>query len=343
MSHRNIAIASIMLLPLVLLIILLSLGTAAAQGITINQLVTSGQSVTLQAPAGNYLYQWSANWDGAQKVSGTSQKFVFTAPAVTQDVGQKTVTVTLLVRSVEGGCTNQSTGSFNVYSLPVCGIGGPATVGPYDSATYTYTGGTTGTLTWQWDVDGTKLGSKSPNFVVDWTSYAPGNHTVGLTLTKDYSSVAAGSTNPFRTIVCSYPVNMTYTSGLAVTKTPSSTTAAVGQAVTYNYTVTNTGTISIKSIALSDSKLEAIPLSINTLTPGATTSATAAYTIKETDLPGPLSNNVTATGNEDKTNKQVRATASATISLTYNAALNITKIPRPQLPEWDKRSPTHTP
>ena len=329
MSHRNIATASIVLLPLLYLIILFSLGFAAAQTITINQLVTSGQSVTLQAPAGNYLYQWSANWDGAQKASGTSQKFVFTAPTVTQEVGQKAITVFLLVRSVDGGCTNQTSGSFNVYSLPVCGIGGPATVGPYDSSTYTYAGGTTGTLTWQWDVDGTKLVPSSPNFVLDWTPYAPGNHTIGLTLTKDYSSVAAGSTNPLRAIVCKYPVNMTYTSGLAVTKTPSRTTAAVGQAVTYNYGVTNTGTISIKSIALSDSKLGPIPLSINTLKPGATTSASVTYTINETDLPGPLSNNVTVTGNEDKTNKQVRATASATISLTYKAALNITKIPSP--------------
>ncbi|NPV62750.1 MAG: hypothetical protein HPY61_09000 [Methanotrichaceae archaeon] len=303
-------------------------GVVAVPGLTINQLITSGQSVTLQAPEGDYYYEWTADVGGATIASGDEQRFTFTAPQVTQDEGSKTMIVTLLMRTVEGGCVNSASTDVNVYPLPVCGIGGPAEVGPYEKTTYSYTGGTTGTITYEWSVDGTAIqGSTGSEVVVDWSNYDPGKRIVGLSLTKDYSDVAPGSTNPFRTIACSYPVNVTYTSGLELTKTPSVTSAVVGDTVTYTYVLNNVGSIGINDLKLNDDRIGDIPLSVTSLLPGESTTVTSDYLITEASLPGPLRNNATATGNEDRTDKPISAEANASIDLTYTASLQVTKVP----------------
>ena len=330
MSYSNKAIALVMLLSLVYLLAGLSLGAVAAPpSLAVNQLVTSGQTVTLQAPSGDYYYQWTAVTGGATIGAGTAQKFSFSAPLVSQDEGSKAVTISLFIRTKEGGCVNQTSTDINVYSLPVCGISGPAQVGPYETAAYSYTGGTTGKTTFVWNVDGKKIdGATGPNVNIDWTQYNPVNHTIDMTLTRDYSDVAPGSTNPFRSISCTFRTNVTYTTGLQVVKTASATTASVGQAVTYSYTVQNTGTIGINSLVLKDDKLGDIKLDTNTLMPGAQATGTSTYTIKESDLPGPLNNTAVASGVEDRTKKPVvSATSSASVALTYNAALNLTKVP----------------
>jgi hypothetical protein len=239
MSYRSKAITSIIQLALVYLLLLLSSGLAGAQaGLAINQLVTSGQTVTLQAPSGDYYYQWTAETGGATIAQATTRSFSFKAPLVTQDEGSKAVTISLYIRTKEGGCVNQTSTTINVYSLPVCGISGPAQVGPYETATYSYTGGTTGSrLTYVWSVDGKNIaGATGPSVAIDWTQYSPVNHTIGMTFTKDYSDVAPGSTNPFRSISCTFRTNVTYTTGMQVTKTPSAASAAVGETVTYTLT-----------------------------------------------------------------------------------------------------------
>ncbi len=329
MSYRNKAIALVMLLSLVYLLAGLSLGAVAAPpSLTINQLVTSEQTVTLKAPSGDYYYQWTADTGGATIGQATTQSFSFKAPLVTQDEGSKAVTISLYIRTKEGGCVNQTSTTINVYSLPVCGISGPISVGPYETATYSYSGGTSGKTTFVWNVDGKNIdGATGPSVAIDWTKYSLVNHTIGMTLTKDYSDVAPGSTNPFRSISCTFQTNVTYTTGMQVTKTPSAAFAAVGQSVIYTYTVQNTGTIGINSLTLSDDKLGTLTPAAKTILPGASTTATATYIIKESDLPGPLTNTVTVSGVEDRTNKPVSAKANATVALTYNAALNLTKVP----------------
>lgn len=318
-----------MFLSLVYLLAGLSLGAVAAPpSLAISQLVTSEQTVTLKAPSGDYYYQWTADTGGATIGQATTQSFSFKAPLVTQDEGSKEVTISLYIRTKEGGCVNQTSTTINVYSLPVCGISGPAQVGPYETATYTYSGGTGGKTTFVWSVDGKNIdGVTGPDLAIDWTQYSPVNHTIGITLTKDYSDVAPGSTNPFRSTSCTFQTNVTYTAGLQVTKTPSTASAAVGESVTYTYTVQNTGTIGINSLTLVDDKLGKLTPAANAILPDATTTAIATYIVKESDLPGPLNNTVTVSGVEDRTKKPVSATANATVALTYNAALNLTKVP----------------
>ena len=329
MSLRNKAIISALLFASIWLLVCPVLGAVAAPpGLSVNQLVTSGQTVTLQAPSGDYLYQWTAVTGGSTIGAGTSQKFTFSAPTVSQEEVSKAVTISLYIRTTEGGCVNQTTTDINVYSLPVCGISGPAEVGPYETATYSYSGGTTGKLAFEWTVDGKKInGATTESVSIDWSQYDPSRHTVGMTLTKDYSDVAPGSTSPFRSTSCEMLTNVTYTSGLLVTKQATPATASVGQTVTYTYNVQNTGTIGINSLSVKDDKLGEIKLDSNTLLPGATQTASTTYVVKESDLPGPLNNTVVVSGKEDRTNKQVSSTANASVALTYNAALTLTKEP----------------
>lgn len=329
MSLRNQAIISAILLATICLLVCPAFGAAAASpGLSVSQLVTSGQTVTLQAPSGDYIYQWTAVTGGSTIGAGTAQKFTFTAPQVSQEEGSKAVTISLYIRTKEGGCVNQTTTDINVYSLPVCGISGPEQVGPYEASTYSYSGGTGGKLAFLWTVDGKKLEDATAESVtIDWGQYDPGSHTLGMALTRDYSDVAPGSTSPFRSISCEFKTNVTYTSGLEVTKQASSDTASMGQTVTYTYNVLNTGTIGINALSLKDDRLGEVKLDSNMLMPGTSMTATATYTVMESDLPGPLNNTVVASGKEDRTNRAVSATANASVALTYNAALTLTKEP----------------
>ncbi|WP_369425080.1 DUF7507 domain-containing protein, partial [Methanothrix sp.] len=255
-----------------------------------NKLVVSEEIVTLKAPEGDYIYDWSAEADGKIFAQGDSQVFTFKAPKVTQEEGSKVVTINLLIRTKVGGCVNQATGQITVYPMPVCGMEGPEEVTAEETATYRYTGGTAGKLTYEWSVDGTPAGTNSDTLQVDWSNYVPGKHTVGLKITRDYSDVVPNEREPYRSVSCELPVNVTYTSGLTVTKTPSVSTARVGTEITYTYVITNTGTIRINDIVLKDDKLGEIKPDKKMLKPGETATATAKYTVKETDLPGPLTN-----------------------------------------------------
>ena len=121
-------------------------------------------------------------------------------------------------------------------------------------------------------------------------------------------------------------VDLTYTATLDVVKTPSSGTAAVGDIVTYTYSVTNSGTVNITALALSDDKLGTITLDKTSLGPGETATGTASYTVLETDLPGPLTNRATVTA-KDSVGKTVTGEASASVELTYAASMTIVKTP----------------
>ncbi|MCQ8903582.1 MAG: hypothetical protein NQU42_05775 [Methanothrix sp.] len=307
-----------------------------------NKLVVSGETVTLKAPEGDYIYDWSAEVDGRIIAQGDTQVFTFTAPTVTQEDVSKTVTVNLLIRTVVGGCVNQASGTITVYPMPVCGIDGPNEVTAEEIATYKYAGGTEGKLTYEWSVDGTPAGENSDTLEVDWSNYVPGAHRVGLKITKDYSDVVPNEREPYRSVSCEFPVNVGYTSGLAVTKTPSVNTARVGTEITYTYVITNTGTIRIKDIVLKDDKLGEIKPDKNMLKPGETATATAKYTVTEKDLPGPLTNNVTAIGTEMHTGNQVVSDpATSSVTLEYTAAMTLDKSATPK-PASVKDTVTYT-
>jgi uncharacterized repeat protein (TIGR01451 family) len=145
-------------------------------------------------------------------------------------------------------------------------------------------------------------------------------------LTNTATAKATDSQNKPVTATATATVTLTYASSISVTKVPSSATARVGEQITYTYTVENTGSISISGLALSDDKLGKVTVDSTALAPGARATGTATYTVLEGDLPGPLTNIVTAAAT-NILKQPLTATATATVALTYTASMSVTKVP----------------
>jgi gliding motility-associated-like protein/uncharacterized repeat protein (TIGR01451 family) len=113
--------------------------------------------------------------------------------------------------------------------------------------------------------------------------------------------------------------------GMTVDKTSATTAVTVaGQKITYNYLLTNNGSKTITGIILTDNKVDAQPVCVaNTLKPGATTTCSAVYTVKQADMDagGNITNNVTATSKEapnatDKLDIAISGSAGMTVDKT---------------------------
>src|SRR5690606_37307926 len=95
------------------------------------------------------------------------------------------------------------------------------------------------------------------------------------------------------------------TPGIALVKTADKTTLVVGETVTYTFTVTNTGNVTLSDAAVSEGvfsgagQLSAVDCPAGrTLAPGAQLVCTATYTVKQADVDaGSVTNDATATGN----------------------------------------------
>jgi hypothetical protein len=70
----------------------------------------------------------------------------------------------------------------------------------------------------------------------------------------------------------------------------------VGQTITYTYWVTNSGLGALVGVVARDDKLGFVGLDSTTLAPHAVASGTLTHTVQVRDLPGPLTNTVTASG-----------------------------------------------
>lgn len=112
-----------------------------------------------------------------------------------------------------------------------------------------------------------------------------------------------------------------YEASLGIAKTADRTSASPHEVITYTYTITNTGDVTINNLALNDSKLGAISLTSTTLEPDQSLTVTASYTVTVSDLPGPITNTATVQG-KDPSGKAVSATSSpVSVSLTSNKNL----------------------
>ncbi|MCQ8903754.1 MAG: DUF11 domain-containing protein [Methanothrix sp.] len=99
-----------------------------------------GRSITLTGPEGDYIYHWIAQVDDQVIAQGDGRIFTFQLP----ETPGKRVRVTLLVKSIEGGCVNSSSieiitgqlGRSEIHLDKDCIYTKPAHVG--DSVIYTY-------------------------------------------------------------------------------------------------------------------------------------------------------------------------------------------------------------
>lgn len=101
---------------------------------------------------------------------------------------------------------------------------------------------------------------------------------------------------------------------ISVIKAADRSAAALGDRITYTYTVTNTGEVTLYEVRLTDDKLGDLHLGLDRLAAGETTTATAVATVAESDLPGPLVNTATAAA-QDETGTPVTAVATASVEL----------------------------
>ena len=122
-------------------------------------------------------------------------------------------------------------------------------------------------------------------------------------------------------------VELTYTSELTLSKEADVGSANVGDTITYDFVVENTGDTTISNITLSDPLLETITLDLTTLAPGETANSTGGpytYTVVEDDLPSPLDNEATVSGT-DSQGDPVSDKDTESVVLTYTSELTLTK------------------
>jgi len=208
-----------------------------------------------------------------------------------------------------------------------------ATVG--DTITYTYTIINTDNVT----TDNISLEDNLLGIIDlgEQTSLAAGDN---ITATATYTVAEADLPGPIENTATVYgtdvygntvtasaaaSVELTYTASLQLTKTADPISATVGDTITYTYTISNNGNVSIYEITLEDDSLGIIDLGGETsLGAGENITATANYTVVENDLPGPLVNTATVYG-IDRDEYLFTDTDTATVELSYNTELQITK------------------
>lgn len=123
---------------------------------------------------------------------------------------------------------------------------------------------------------------------------------------------------------------------IQVVKTGSpSSGAVVGETITYDYTVTNTGDVTLINVSLDDDKLGGITLSddagdgIDVLAPGDSESGQATHQVTQADIDaGSLTNVATALGIDPK-GGEVSGTDDETVTFAQEAALEVVKTAEP--------------
>jgi hypothetical protein len=161
------------------------------------------------------------------------------------------------------------------------------------------------------------------------------NEVGATTVTATYGAVVGETSRDF-----SDSAVKTWVSNPAIdlVKDVDKTTAGIGELVTYTYTITNTGDVTLTNVQLIDEVtitgafdqlLELIGAAgAITLEPGESTTLTSTHLVTEADLPGPIDNVATVTGEapdgtevSDTDDETVDPFGLPAISLTKSAAL----------------------
>src|SRR5438876_7439101 len=130
-----------------------------------------------------------------------------------------------------------------------------------------------------------------------------------------------------KTTTCTF-TNNEQSAGLTLAKSASPTTYnAVGQVITYTYTITNSGNTTLAGpFSVTDNKLGTInPCGSGPLAPGASTSCTSPHTITQADIDaGSIVNTASASGSGVTSNS-----VAVTVTAIQTAALTLVKIANP--------------
>jgi hypothetical protein len=111
----------------------------------------------------------------------------------------------------------------------------------------------------------------------------------------------------------------------SISKSADPTSAAVGDNITYTYTIVNNTDNITDNITLVDDKLGKIDLGTQpSLGASENITVTATYTVKEDDLPGPLVNIATVSGTDPDGNT-ITDNVSASVKLAFSASIKVIK------------------
>ncbi len=117
-----------------------------------------------------------------------------------------------------------------------------------------------------------------------------------------------------------------------VSKAASVASAHVGDAITYTYTVRNTGNVRLTGVSLTDSRLGAVGLGRTTLDPGESTTGSAQYIVVAGDLPGPLENTATARGTPPSGGVVTSTSTPVSVTLVSTLSLQVLSGASPSFP-----------
>ncbi|MBI4884975.1 MAG: hypothetical protein HY826_13070, partial [Actinobacteria bacterium] len=165
-----------------------------------------------------------------------------------------------------------------------------------------------------------------------FASYTPASACAGPG-TGLYNSIdlASGDATPNDNTACIPPPTPPAPAiNIAKSALPATVTAA-GQTVNYSFLVTNTGNVTLTSVAVSDPLpgLSAVTCPQTTLAPSAATTCTASYTVTLADMnAGSIANTATAAGTPP-VGGPVQDSDSATVNATANPAINVVKSASP--------------
>nr|WP_277352197.1 isopeptide-forming domain-containing fimbrial protein [Knoellia sp. DB2414S] len=103
--------------------------------------------------------------------------------------------------------------------------------------------------------------------------------------------------------------------------------ADVGETVDYEFTVTNTGTVTVSGLRVTDPKLGDVTCPVTALAPGASATCTAgAYTVTQADVDaGSVQNNATASGTPAGGGETVSGTSSTSTPTDTRTGMQLTK------------------
>jgi uncharacterized repeat protein (TIGR01451 family) len=111
--------------------------------------------------------------------------------------------------------------------------------------------------------------------------------------------------------------------GLKVEKFADRAEARIGETINYTIVVNNTGDLNLTGVRAEDNLNSAV-WEVGTLLPGENYTNTTSYLVNETDLPGPVTNELRANGTSESCGT-VNVSAMETVEILYNASLNVTK------------------
>jgi len=127
---------------------------------------------------------------------------------------------------------------------------------------------------------------------------------------------------------CSASVKPLYIAKLSLTKKADKEIAKIGDTITYTYTVTNVGNVTLTKVTVADAELGPVPLGekglpeIAELAPGASVSGQLTSIVTEKDICAPKANKATASA-LDPCGNEVKAEASLEVPVSYTARLEL--------------------